>query len=114
MGIQDDRKFNALEKAGERKQVFAEYIAQSKKREKEEERERRKRARDEFIEALRNWEGLKPDSKYKDMAVEFYEEDWWKLIDEDERDEIFQDFMDEHEKKVKDDRRQQRKEYVEK
>mmetsp|Transcript_14042 Transcript_14042/g.38365 ORF Transcript_14042/g.38365 Transcript_14042/m.38365 type:complete len:585 (+) Transcript_14042:160-1914(+) len=112
--IQDDRRMNALNTAGERKQVFAEYITQTKKREKEEEREKRKRAKDEFIDAVKAWPDLKPDSRYKDVAEVFFEKEWFKLIDEDERDELFQDFMDEHEKRMKEDRRKTRKEYVEK
>lgn len=111
--IQEDRRFNALEKAGERKQVFAEWIAHAKKREQEEEREKKKRAKDDYLEALAEWEGLKPTTRYKDVAVDLQEKDFWNLVDEDERDELFQDFMDEQEKKLKDDRRQKRKEQVE-
>merc|ERR1712226_784603 len=103
--IQDDRRFNALASAGERKQVFAEYITQSKKKEKEQEREKRKRAQDDMIEALKEWKDLKPASRYRDFAEAFFEEEWFKLMDEEERDDNFQDFTDEHEKKAKDDRR---------
>merc|ERR1711920_304265 len=68
--IQEDQRFMALTKAGERKQVFAEYIQAAKKREKEEERERKKRAKDAYLDALANWETLKPNSKYVDAAVD--------------------------------------------
>lgn len=112
--ISDDRRFNALTTAGERKQVFAEYVTQTKKREKDEEREKKKRAKDDFLEALNSWQDLKPTSRYKDAAEEFMDEDWFKLIEEEDRDELFQDFMDEHEKKQKEERRKTRKEYVEK
>mmetsp|Transcript_47930 Transcript_47930/g.111116 ORF Transcript_47930/g.111116 Transcript_47930/m.111116 type:complete len:561 (-) Transcript_47930:9-1691(-) len=112
--IQEDRRFNALNTAGERKQVFAEFVTQTKKREKEEEREKRKRAKDDFIAALNDWEELKVSSRYKEAAEAFCERDFFKLIEEEERDELFQDFMDEHEKKVREDRRKKRKEYVEK
>eukprot|EP00933_Yihiella_yeosuensis_P015794 TRINITY_DN13658_c0_g4_i1.p1 TRINITY_DN13658_c0_g4~~TRINITY_DN13658_c0_g4_i1.p1 ORF type:complete len:555 (-),score=204.64 TRINITY_DN13658_c0_g4_i1:162-1826(-) len=111
--IQEDRRFNALNSAGERKQVFAEYISQAKKREKEEEREKKKRAKDDFVDALSAWKELKADCRYKDAAVKFCEEEWFKLMEEDERDDCFQDFMDEFEKKAKDERRQKRKEVVE-
>merc|ERR1712151_588047 len=94
--IQEDRRFNALASAGERKQAFAEFVTQSKKREKEEEREKRKRAKDDFFEALGEWKDLKVTSRYKDAAEAFVDRDFFKLIDEDERDELFQDFMDEH------------------
>eukprot|EP00927_Polykrikos_kofoidii_P053731 TRINITY_DN48292_c0_g1_i1.p1 TRINITY_DN48292_c0_g1~~TRINITY_DN48292_c0_g1_i1.p1 ORF type:complete len:641 (-),score=193.53 TRINITY_DN48292_c0_g1_i1:95-1888(-) len=112
--IADDRRLNALTTAGERKQVFAEYVTQTKKRQIEEQRERRKRAKDDFIEELKNWDGLKLVTRYREVAEEFMDRDWFKLIEEEERDELFQDFMDENEKKVKDDRRKKRKEVVEK
>lgn len=112
--ISEDRRFMALNTAGERKQAFAEYISQSKKREKEEERNKRKNAKDDFLAALADWKDLKPSSRYRDAAEEFFEKDFFKLIEEEDRDELFQDFMDEHEKKAKDERRRQRKEYVEK
>lgn len=83
---QDDRRFNALTAAGERKQAFAEYITQTKKREKEEEREKRKRAKDDFIEALQKWKDLKLTTRYRDTAEHFYNEEWFKLLEEDERD----------------------------
>jgi len=112
--VQDDRRFNALNTAGERKQAFAEYVTQTKKREKEAEREKRKRAKDDFLAALADWEDLKMTSRYREAAEAFCDMDFYKLLEEDERDELFQDFMDEHEKKVRDDRRKLRKEYVEK
>eukprot|EP00913_Durusdinium_trenchii_P019219 g18061.t1 len=118
--IQDDRRFGALTAAGERKQAFAEYITQTKKREKEEEswtrleREKRKRAKDDFIEDLQKWKDLKLTTRYRDTAEHFYNEEWFKLLEEDERIEVFDDFMDEHEQKAKEERRKQRKEYVEK
>jgi len=112
--IQEDRRFNALPRAGERKQVFAEYLAQTKKREKEEERAKKMRAKDEFVEALADWKELTLQTRYKDAAEHLYDREFFKLIEEDERDELFQDFMDEHEKKTKEERRKQRKDYVEK
>merc|ERR1711865_769034 len=111
--ISEDRRFMALNTAGERKQAFAEWQTNSKKREKEEEREKRKCAKDDFIAKLGDWKDLTMKTSYRDAAEHFYEQDWFKLIDEDDRDDIFQDFMDEHEKKAKDDRRKKRKEFVE-
>lgn len=112
--VQDDRRFNALASAGERKQAFAEYVTQSKKREKEEEREKKKRAKDDFVAALTNWKDIKANARYKDVAEMFMETEWFKLMEEDERDDTFQDFMEEFEKKNKEDRRQMRKEQADK
>lgn len=113
--IQDDRRFNALPSAGERKQVFAEYQTLVRKREKEEEKEKKKRALDDLIDALKGWEGIKkPDARYKDFAMEFFDEDWFKLMDEEARDETFQEFMDEQERNASEVRRKTRKDGVEK
>jgi len=111
--ICEDRRFNALASAGERKQVFAEYVNKAKKREKDEEREKKQKAKDEFVAALSEWEGLTATTRYRDAAEHLYDREFFKLIDEDERDELFQDFMDEHEKKSKEERRKERKEKVE-
>jgi len=111
--MSEDRRFMALNSAGERKQAFAEWQTNSKKREKEEEREKKKRAKDDFLGALAAWDDLTIKTSYRDAAEHFYQEEWFKLIEEDERDDLFQDFMDEHEKKGKDDRRKKRKEIVE-
>jgi len=112
--INEDRRFNALASAGERKQEFAVYITQKKKREKEQERANKLKAKDDFQEALQKWSELKLTSRYKDAAEEFCDETFFELMEEDDRDELFQDFMDEFEKKGKEDRRAKRKEYVEK
>jgi len=66
------------------------------------------------LEALAEWEDLRVASRYREAAEAFCDKDFYKLLEEEERDELFQDFMDEHEKKVRDDRRKQRREYVEK
>jgi len=110
---QEDRRFMALHTAGERKQEFSVYVTQTKKREKEEEREKKRRARDDFTEALREWPDLKPDARYKDAAEYLQDREFFNLIEEDERDDLFQDFLDEYERKAKEDRRKKRKEYVE-
>mmetsp|Transcript_66980 Transcript_66980/g.160456 ORF Transcript_66980/g.160456 Transcript_66980/m.160456 type:complete len:583 (-) Transcript_66980:105-1853(-) len=112
--IQEDPRFNALPSAGERKQFFAEWLTQTKKREKEEERDKKKRAKDDYLAALTEWKDLKVNSRYRDAAEALMDKEFWPLIDEDERDELFQDFMDEHEKKTKEERRKKRKEFVEK
>merc|ERR1711862_864636 len=92
--ISEDRRFQALTTAGQRKQVFAEWVSSSKKREKEEEREKKKRAKDDFIAALTEWKDLKMNTCYREAAVQFMDEEWFKMIEEDDRDDIFQDLMD--------------------
>lgn len=52
---------------------------------KEEEREKRKRAKDDFIECLQKWKDLKLTTRYRDTAETFYKEEWYNLLDEDER-----------------------------
>merc|ERR1719359_2660926 len=103
--ISEDRRFNALTNAGQRKQAFAEWVSRAKKQEKEDARNKIKRAKDDFIAALADWKDLKMTTRYRNAAEQFCDEEWFKLLDEDDRDETFQDFMDEHEKKAKEERR---------
>ena len=72
------------------------YITQSKKREKEEEREKRKRSKDDFIDALTAWKDLKLTTRYKDAAEHFYNEEWFKLLEEEERDLVGKCFLEAH------------------
>merc|ERR1712187_284188 len=108
----EDRRFTALASAGERKQAFAEFVNKQKKAEKDEEREKKKRAKDDLVNLLADWADLTPTSRYRDFAEAFYEDPIFKMVEEDDRDELFQDFMDENEKKTKEERRKKRKEYV--
>jgi len=98
--ICEDRRFNALASAGERKQVFAEYQTKAKKREKDDEREKKQKAKDDFVAALTEWDELTLSTRYKDAAEHLFEREFFKLIDENE-------------KRTKEERRKERKQKVE-
>lgn len=107
--IQDDKRFNAFPTGGERKQAFAEWLTKAKKRAVEQARQKKLKAKDDWATMIKEWDGLKPSTRYRDVAYEFFQSETFKLIDEDDRDEIFQDVMDDLDKQRKDERRKNKK-----
>eukprot|EP01066_Platyproteum_vivax_P015571 Platyproteum_vivax@DN6866_c0_g1_i1.p1 len=112
--IQGDKRFKALETSGEKRQVFAEYIGQNKKKHIELEREKKKNARGDLHNTLKAWKDLKPITKYKDFAEAMKNADWWKWLDEKERDDLFQDYMDDFVRQSKHDKRKDRRDKMDK
>ncbi|KJP88209.1 hypothetical protein AK88_02156 [Plasmodium fragile] len=106
----DDRWFSlSVLTKGEKKQMFSEYISHAVKRATENERRKRQRSRELIFQTLINWKELNEKTSYEEFAAEFYKEEWWDWITEMERDEIFQDFLDDYRHKFKEDRRKKRK-----
>jgi len=99
---------------GEKRQMFAEYLSQAQKRAKELEREKRKQARVTLLEEIKKWPQTKGTNRYRDFAEMYFQSDWWRYTEENERDDAFQDFMEEHERTEREERRAKRQEYVEK
>ncbi|EUD68851.1 hypothetical protein C922_00539 [Plasmodium inui San Antonio 1] len=106
----DDRWFSlSVLTKGEKKQMFSEYISHAVKRASENERRKRQKSRELIFQTLINWEKLNEQTSYEEFAAEFYKEEWWDWITENERDEIFQDFVDDYRPKFKEARRKKRK-----
>ncbi|SCM24651.1 pre-mRNA-processing factor 40, putative [Plasmodium chabaudi adami] len=95
---------------GEKKQLFSEYTSHAIKKSAEDERRKRQKSRELIFQALVCWNKLNERTTYIDFATEFHNEVWWNWISETERDEIFQDFLDDCKQKFKDERRKKRKE----
>ncbi|SCQ16807.1 pre-mRNA-processing factor 40, putative [Plasmodium ovale] len=98
---------------GEKKQMFSEYVSHAVKRAIENERRKKQKSRELIFQKLLCWDKLSEQITYVEFASEFYNEEWWNWITEKERDEIFQDFLDEYRHKFKEDRRKKRKKICE-
>merc|ERR1711924_309563 len=83
-----DKRFNALETGGQRKQAYAEWVNGAKKRNEEAQRMKKKLARDDWVKLIKDWPELKPSTRYRDVAENFFREETFKLLEEDERDEL--------------------------
>lgn len=89
-------QINAFVSAGERKQLFIEYKAKLEKQLRELHRERVYRARESMLDALCRWQRLDVSSSYKSFAVDHFRDAWFATLEEDERVDMFDDFMDKH------------------
>lgn len=83
----------------EKKQLFNEYIKECRVREKEEYRFKKEKIKMNFRCLLEEDTKISSDSKYSDFAVKYFNDDRWKALDEREREEEFENFLDELEKR---------------
>jgi hypothetical protein len=82
--------------AGERKQFFAEYQTFSAKREREELRLAKQASREEFRNLLSHWSEdgeLDPDITFRQLASVCCKMHFWSLLDLEEMEDIFQEFI---------------------
>ena len=108
-----DKRFNLFPTGGERKQIFTEFQTMDKKRQKDKEREKRQEATNALTAVLKDRSKtgiLKANYSLMDFFKDCGEEDWWSNIDDNDRDDAFQDFMEDWHRKDRDDRRSGRKE----
>ena len=103
-----DRRWNAL-KGGDKKQCLAEYQTKKLKLEKEAAKAKSKRNRDNFLQLLAEHVEIDARTRWRD-AVELLQGDsrFKNLDDPREREDVFDDFVQELEKKDKEDRLRQR------
>lgn len=94
---------------GDKKQTFAEYMSQRRKREAEGERTKRRQAKELLFKALEKWEGLAFNTTYVEAADRFHCEEWWTWMPEAERDDVFNDWLADNEAFLKEKFRHQRR-----
>ncbi|GAB2292112.1 hypothetical protein Dimus_026364 [Dionaea muscipula] len=100
--IINDKRYGALRSLGERKQAFNEYMAQKKKQEAEERRAKQKKAREEFRQMLEDCSELTSTTKWSKAVSMFGDDERFKAVERGrDREELFQDYMSELEKKVR-------------
>lgn len=111
--MKDDERYNAIKAVGQKKQIFSDYIQQLKRKDREESRVKKQNAKENFMRMLDSSGILKPESKYYRTSHFFQGDPRWRILDEKEREELFQDYLDELEKrdieKAKNQRRQHKK-----
>ncbi|PHT69357.1 hypothetical protein T459_28844 [Capsicum annuum] len=104
----NDRRYGALKSLCERKQAFNEYLSQKKKLEAEERRVKQKKAREDFRIMLEDCKELSPSSRWRFYfqfkAISIFEHDErFKAVERaKDHEEIFEDYVEELDKKIKD------------
>ncbi|XP_057466091.1 pre-mRNA-processing protein 40A-like isoform X3 [Actinidia eriantha] len=140
--IINDQRYGALRTLGERKQVFNEFVGQRKKQDAEERRARQKRALEDFRKMLEESEELTPSTRWRsylllcDVGVGFYfsnydylcsmsckaiaifeDDERFKAVERaKDREDLFEDYIEELEKKERakalEERKWNRREYL--
>ncbi|XP_019165292.1 PREDICTED: pre-mRNA-processing protein 40A-like isoform X3 [Ipomoea nil] len=98
--IINDRRYGALKTLSERKQAFNEYVGQKKKLEAEERRARQKKAREDFKKMLEESKELTSSMRWSKAISIFENDERYKAVERaKDREDLFQDYIEELEKK---------------
>ncbi|KAJ1614479.1 FF domain-containing protein [Cryptosporidium canis] len=91
---------------GEKRQLWSEYQSQSKRRKRGKERQARSESIASYRNSLSEWvienQGCNRVLLFRDFAKDHHKSTWWNNIDDKEKDEIFQEIVEEHEKQFLD------------
>jgi len=110
--VQNESRAKALKSIREQKQAFNEYIAEYKQREKEEIRQKKLHLKNQFIEMLEESHVVTSQTKYYDIARFFVNDPRFRALEDIERENIFQDYLDDLEKKDKEYQREITKQHI--
>ena len=110
--LKTEKMWNVLESFKEKKRLFNEYVDECKTREREQENLRKERIRTRFRAMLEEDETLTSTSKYLDQINKFCMDERWRSIDEKDRENLFQDYLDDLEKREEDEVQQRRDKQV--
>lgn len=106
--MKHDDRFNIIKAVGQKKQIFLEHLQNLKKKDREDGKHRKQAARENFQKMLESSGILRADSKYYKTAHYFQGDPRWRILEEREREDLYQDFLDELERKDKEKQKQQR------
>ena len=106
-------KAELLKSMKDRKRAFDELITHLKTRDRQESRQKRQIIKDKFIQMLSEAKWLKTSSTFFEASKLFLTDSRYQNLDERDREDIFQDYLDELEKKEKEQIRNNEKARVE-
>lgn len=111
--LRNEKRYKLITKISEKKKLFNEYIAMNKRAERNLARSKLEKARNEFIEMLKDFENLTSDSKWSYCVQYFYMDPRYQAVEEKDRENLFQDYLDELWEKEKRKARDEREEMIE-
>ncbi|CAG9323983.1 unnamed protein product [Blepharisma stoltei] len=110
--MRDDPRFNMMKNIAPKKQIFQEYAQMLKRKDREDAKKKKQVARENFMKMLDSSGILRAESKYYKTAHFFQGDPRWRILEEKEREELFQDFLDELERRDREKQRQLRKQQM--
>jgi pre-mRNA-processing factor 40 len=97
--LQDSKHYNVLPAIKQKKQAFYEYTKEFTDRINQNKRENRRKQIDEYYEMLDQVQELNVLSKYQECVKYFQSDRRYLQLDEKDREDYFQDYMDELERR---------------
>ncbi len=106
--LQGESIWKVIKTFKEKHSLFDEYIKECKTRERDEQQLKRDKLRNKFRQILEEDHSLNSDTKFCDAMKKFCTDERWRAIDERDREDLFQDYLDDLEKRENEDKRIQR------
>ncbi|MCQ2815813.1 MAG: hypothetical protein MJ252_00960 [archaeon] len=106
--------WNAIKSYQERKNLFNEYIENYRAKEREEAKLKREKLKQKFKKMIEESPYIRADTKYSEAMTIFSNDDRWRCLEERDREEIYQDYIDILTKKEEKENDAKRKEQREK
>ncbi len=103
--LYNEEIWKLIRKYKDKKALVEEFIKECKTREREEQRLKKDRIKIKFRQMLEDDSQITSDTKYGDIISKYCYDERWRSLDERERDDIFQDYLDELEKRENEERR---------
>lgn len=97
--LQSETIWKIIKTFSEKRNLFNEYIKECKTRERDEQQLKKEKLRSKYRQMLEEDQTITSDVKFCDVIKKFFTEERWRSIDEREREDLFQDYLDDLEKK---------------
>ena len=106
--LMSDDRYKVIKSVSGKKQLFKEYVQQQKKLERNEVRNRLEQARENFMKMLDENKTFNSDAKFHKTAHLFANDPRYKALEERDRENCFQDYLDKLYDQEKEAKRQQK------
>jgi pre-mRNA-processing factor 40 len=103
--LHGEEVWKAVKTFSEKRGLFNDYIRECKNKEREELRLKKDKLRVKFRQMLEEEETLTSETKFSKVIMKFCHDERWRGIDEREREELYQDYIDDLEKREAEEKR---------
>lgn len=100
--------WKAIKTYSEKKRIFNDYIQECRTKEREEQRLKKDRLKAKFRELLDEDHSLTSDTRFGEIAMRYLGDDRWRGLEDREREDIFQDYVEELEEREEEEKKIQR------
>jgi pre-mRNA-processing factor 40 len=103
--LKNEGIWKAIKTFKEKRNIFDDFIKESKTREREEQRLKKDKLKVKFRQMLEEDHTITSDTRFAEVFMKFCYDERWRSIDERERDDLFQDYLDDLENREGEERK---------